>query len=64
MNKSCALVIGHSEESPGACNSTHGDSEYSFNNYLAHKIIARVKEGFVIKVYRDCSYGKIEVLKP
>ncbi len=59
MDKTCALIIGHSLKSPGACNSTYGDSEYSFNDALADKIIARVVEGFIKKVYRDCPYTKL-----
>lgn len=57
--QTCALVIGHKKESPGACNTNYGDSEYEFNNVLAGMIEDRMKKGSIIKVYRIGPYTKL-----
>lgn len=46
------IVIGHTEDSPGAYGSK-GVNEYSFNNGLASLIVAKLPEDMdVVKVYR------------
>jgi len=57
--QTCALVIGHKKESPGACNANYGDSEYEFNNILAGMIENRMGKSSIIKVYRTGSYTKL-----
>jgi len=48
----CALVIGHKKESPGAVNSASGLSEFVFNDNLADMIEERVTAANTIRVYR------------
>tara|TARA_Y100000782_G_scaffold43039_1_gene48115 strand:+ start:319 stop:861 length:543 start_codon:yes stop_codon:yes gene_type:complete len=50
--KTCALVIGHKKNSPGAVNPTDGLSEFVFNEELAKAIESRVRGVFVQRVYR------------
>jgi len=54
MNKKplCALVIGHSQQSPGAVNKDSGLTEFSFNESLSIDIMAAVKNVDIIRVYR------------
>ena len=54
MNKKplCALVIGHTPESPGAMNKATGLTEFNFNEVLSQDIVGAVKEVDVIRVYR------------
>ncbi|MFW9899737.1 MAG: N-acetylmuramoyl-L-alanine amidase [Candidatus Thorarchaeota archaeon] len=59
--QTCALVIGHRKESPGACNANYKDSEYKFNDVLAGMIENRMEKGSIIKVYRTGSYIKLPI---
>lgn len=67
-----AVVIGHSETSPGAINKTHVMSEYEFNRALAYDIKSNFssfnKEDEVVVVHRENGYaklpGEINSLKP
>jgi N-acetylmuramoyl-L-alanine amidase len=48
----CALVIGHKKRSPGARNANQDLYEFDFNDDLARRIEADVKETDVQRVYR------------
>lgn len=50
--KTCALVIGHKKNSPGAVNAVEGVSEFVFNEALAKRIESRVSGVDVQRVYR------------
>lgn len=60
MNKKplCALVIGHSQESPGAINEACGLSEFAFNEIISMDIAAAVQEADVVRVNRH-SYTRL-----
>jgi len=49
---SCALVIGHSEKSPGAINVNSGMTEFAFNNKMAKQIKILSDKVEVHLVYR------------
>lgn len=52
--KRVALVVGHTEKSPGSCNITCGISEFEFNKKLVKGIAAIIDDRCEIKiVYRD-----------
>ena len=63
-----ALVIGHTEKSPGACNKLYNVCEFEFNNRLVTKISAVIFDRCeVVVVHRDRYKdlpGKINKLNP
>lgn len=63
-----ALVIGHTKNSPGACNDTYGVCEFEFNNKLAQKIDCLIDERCETEiVYRDTYKAlpdKVNTLNP
>lgn len=40
--KKLAIIIGHTPESPGACNAPSGVCEFGFNQPLAHQLAAKL----------------------
>ena len=50
--KTCALVIGHKKDSPGAVNQSSNLTEFDFNDELAKKIENEVSGVNVQRVYR------------
>lgn len=48
----CALVVGHKAESPGAVNADSGITEFSFNDSLALEIESRQTDVRIQRVYR------------
>ena len=65
--KTCALVIGHKQDSPGAVNKNSEISEFAFNSRLALAIEDGIKDVKIERVLRQ-SYGalpyKINALDP
>lgn len=49
-----ALVVGHTKDKPGACNSTYGVCEFGFNDRLVNKVDCLIDERCEVEVvYRD-----------
>ena len=63
-----ALVVGHKQNSPGACNAVRSMCEFPFNDNLVKNLAARVDNKHNIDmVYRDTYRGlpsKINNLDP
>ena len=68
MSIKVALIVGHKEDSQGACNSTYGICEFGFNNKLVEKIDCLLDSRCETEiVYRDTYKtlpDKINILNP
>lgn len=56
------LIIGHKQDSPGACNQKHGVCEYTFNEQLAVDIYDKMKAehpGIRVQIIKRTSYSAL-----
>ena len=52
-DKACALVIGHTKESPGAMNRNEGLTEFWFNYRLGLRIVKMIEGVDIYTIYRS-----------